>query len=149
MHSVYKPNSSIWPRDRTLLSATTLGESGPGSNGNEGVLRIPSRSIITGASPSDGLVSYPGHSFWGCLTPLQRCSCPVGWGYRYSTVPDSRQVASSTRKKDTQNFAQIACDRHSFHMGLQNTPTQSLQRGKTPPTSVLDMTLNNLMVRLQ
>ena len=33
----------------------------------------------------------------------------------------------------------------------QNTPTVSLQRGKTTPpsTSVLDMTLNQLMVRLQ
>ena len=31
---------------------------------------------------------------------------------------------------------------------LQNTLTASLQRGKTPPTSVLDITLSNLMVRL-
>ena len=29
---------------------------------------------------------------------------------------------------------------------LKNTPTVSLQRGKTFPTSALDMTLNNLMV---
>ena len=34
-------NSSIWPIDRTLSSATTQGLRGPGSNGNEGVLRIP------------------------------------------------------------------------------------------------------------
>ena len=33
--------------------------------------------------------------------------------------------------------------------GLQNIRTPSLQRGKTPPTSVLDMTQNNLMFRLQ
>ena len=33
-------------------------------------------------------------------------------------------------------------------LGLQKTPTASPQRGKTPRTSVLDMTLNNLMVRL-
>ena len=32
--------------------------------------------------------------------------------------------------------------------GLLNTPTASLQQGP-PPTSVLDMTLNNLMVRFQ
>ena len=30
---------------------------------------------------------------------------------------------------------------------VQNTPTASLQKGKTLPTSVLVMTLNNLMVR--
>ena len=34
-------------------------------------------------------------------------------------------------------------------LGLQNTLTASLQRDKTPLTSVLDMTLNNLMVRFQ
>ena len=32
---------------------------------------------------------------------------------------------------------------------LQNTPTASLQGGKTPPMSVMDIALNNLMVRLQ
>ena len=34
-------------------------------------------------------------------------------------------------------------------LGLQNTLTASLQRGKTPPMSVQDMTLNNLMAWLQ
>ena len=34
-------NSSVWPIDRTLSSATTTGQSGPGSNSNEGVLCIP------------------------------------------------------------------------------------------------------------
>ena len=33
--------------------------------------------------------------------------------------------------------------------GLLNTLTASLQRGKTPSTIFLDMTLNNLMVRFQ
>ena len=34
-------------------------------------------------------------------------------------------------------------------LGLQNTLTASQQRGKTLPMSVLDMILNNLMLRLQ
>ena len=38
--------------DRTLSGATTPGQSGPGSNGNEGLLGIPQSSSITGASPS-------------------------------------------------------------------------------------------------
>ena len=54
--------SSIWPIDRTLSGATTLGQSGPESDGNEEVLYIPQSSSITGASPPDCLVSYPGHS---------------------------------------------------------------------------------------
>ena len=37
------------------------------------MLRIPQSSSITGASPSDILVSYPGLSL-GSLTSLQRCS---------------------------------------------------------------------------
>ena len=68
-------NSSIWPIDRTLSSATTPSQSGPESNGKEGVLHIPQNSSITGASLSDCLVSYPEQSLmgWG-LTTLQRCS---------------------------------------------------------------------------
>ena len=42
----------------TLLSATILSQSGPGSDGNESVLRIPQISFITKASPSDCLISY-------------------------------------------------------------------------------------------
>ena len=50
------------------------GQSGPGNNGNEGVVCIPQSPCITGTSPSDCLASYPGHSLGGGLTPLQRCS---------------------------------------------------------------------------
>ena len=45
-----------------ISSATTLGLSGPGSNGNERVFHIPQCSSNTGTSPSDYLVSYPRHS---------------------------------------------------------------------------------------
>ena len=54
--------SSIWPIDRTLSVATTQGQSGPGSDGNEGVLHTSQSSRITGTLPSDCLVSYAGHS---------------------------------------------------------------------------------------
>ena len=46
----------------TLSDATTLGQSGPGSNGNKGILYITQSSSITEASPSDYLVSYQGDS---------------------------------------------------------------------------------------
>ena len=48
--------------NRTLSGTTTSGQSGPGSDGNERVLRISQSSSITEASPSDCLVSYAGHS---------------------------------------------------------------------------------------
>ena len=45
----------------TLSGVTTSGQSGPGSDGNEEVLRIPQSPSITGTSPSDCLVSHTGH----------------------------------------------------------------------------------------
>ena len=58
--------SSTWPIDRTISGATTPGQSGPESDGNEGTLHIPQSYSITGTSPSDCLVSYSGHSLgWG------------------------------------------------------------------------------------
>ena len=65
--------SSIWPIDRTLSDATTPGQSGPGINSDEGVLRISQSSNITETSLSDYLVSYPD-THWGSLTLLRRCS---------------------------------------------------------------------------
>ena len=61
--------SYIYTIDRTLSGATTPGQSGPGSDGNEGVLRIPQSSNITGTSPSDYLVSLTGHSLGRFLYP--------------------------------------------------------------------------------
>ena len=72
---------SIWPIDRTLSGATTTGQSGPGSDRIEGVHRISQSSSITGASPSDCLVSYPD-SRCGRLTPLLRCSRCIRLGDR-------------------------------------------------------------------
>ena len=53
--------SSFGPIGRTLSGATAPGQSGPGINGNYGVLCIPQSSSITGTLPSDCLVSYAGH----------------------------------------------------------------------------------------
>ena len=50
--------SSILPIDRTPSGATTAAQ----SDSNKGVLRIPQSSSITGALPSDCLVSYLRHS---------------------------------------------------------------------------------------
>ena len=73
-------NSSIWPIDRTQSGATTPGQSGPGSDGNEGVHDISQSSSITGASLSDCLVSYPGDLFMVSYPFAEMQSM-------YSTVP--------------------------------------------------------------
>ena len=54
--------SFIQPVDRALSVTTIPGQSGPGSNDNEGVLCIPQSSSISGTSSLDCLVSYTGHS---------------------------------------------------------------------------------------
>ena len=64
-------NNSISPIDRTLSGATNLNQSRPNINGNEKVLHNP-QSSKTGTSPSDCLMSYPGHSL--SLTSLQSYS---------------------------------------------------------------------------
>ena len=46
----------------TQYGANTPSKRGPGTDGNEGLLCILQSSSTTGISPSDCLVSYPGHS---------------------------------------------------------------------------------------
>ena len=60
--SISSQFTSIWPINRTLSGATTTGQSGPGSDGYEGVLRILQSSSITGAVPSYCLVLYQDYS---------------------------------------------------------------------------------------
>ena len=64
-----------------LSGAIIAGQSGLGSDGNEGVHCIPQSSSITGNSPSDCLVSYQGR--------LLECGYPSAEvKAEYSTVPD-------------------------------------------------------------
>ena len=74
-------SNSIWPIDRTLSGVTTPGQRGPGSNGIERVLCILQSSSITGASPWDCFVSYPGHSLGESYPSAEMQSV-------YSTVPN-------------------------------------------------------------
>ncbi len=63
-----------------LLVLFNPGQSGPGSNGNKGVLRIPQSSNTAGTSPSDCLVSHLGHSLAGSYPSAEMQSV-------YSTAP--------------------------------------------------------------
>ena len=66
--------SSIKLIDGALSDTTIPGQSGPGSDGNEGVLHVPQSFSITRTSPSECLGSYPGYllGVGGGLIPLQR-----------------------------------------------------------------------------
>ena len=74
--------SSIWPIDSTLSGAATPGQSGAGSDGNEGVLSIPQSSCNTGTSLSDYLESYTGISLVGVVTLYREAV-----GVFYSPIP--------------------------------------------------------------
>ena len=58
-HRLY--DKKIWPIDSTLSGVTTPGQSTAWSNGNKRGLHFSQSSNITGAVPSDYLLSYPGH----------------------------------------------------------------------------------------
>ena len=96
--------SSIWPIDRTLSGVTTPSQSRFGSDGNKGVLCVPQNASIIGTSPSDCLVSYPGHSLGG-LTSLQRSSrCilqpqPTGQ-LQISSSPEEKRAPPSNLRRD-------------------------------------------------
>ena len=62
LYAVSTSNSFFLHIYSTLSGATTPGHSGLWSDGNIGTLPIPQSFNITGASPSDCLLSYPGHS---------------------------------------------------------------------------------------
>ena len=61
--------SSIWPTDRALSGATTLGQNGPGSDGIEGAPCTSQSSNATGTIPSDCSVLHPRHFFWRGVYP--------------------------------------------------------------------------------
>ena len=81
VYSIHFSISMLLTIDRALSGATTPGQSGPGSDGNEGVLRIPQSSSTAGTSPSNCLVSYPGHSLGGRSYPSAEVQSV------YSTAP--------------------------------------------------------------
>ena len=76
-------NCSIGLIDWILTGVTSPGQSGLGSNGNEGVLQILQSSRITEASPSDILMLYPGHSLGGSYPSakmqLVYSTAPADW----------------------------------------------------------------------
>ena len=57
--------SSIQHIDRALSGATTPAQSGPGRNGNEGVIHTPQSSSITGTLPSNCLYHIQDTHFGG------------------------------------------------------------------------------------
>ena len=114
---------------------TSPGQSGVGNDGN-GVLLKPHHHIV---------YCHIQDTYLESITSLQRCiRCSL------QPVCGIRRVALSFRKAPVlsiyfHNFGQSI--RWSSKLVLQTTPNASLKGGNTLQISVLDMTVNNMMVR--
>ena len=107
--SISKPLVLFNPWIRILSGATTPGQRVPGNDGNDGVLRIPQSSSITGTSPSDCLVSYLGHSFGESYPSAEKqpmySTAPADWanknlGSRHNQVyRNKRKIKKRRRRK--------------------------------------------------
>ena len=79
--------------------------------------------------------------------------------YKIIIHSDSKSVLQALQNKNTSTplitrllnkmITLSKNNRDPCGLGLKKIPTAYLQRGKTPPMNVLDMALNNLMVRRQ
>ena len=83
------------------------GQSRPGSNGNEGVLRISQSPSINWTSPSDCLVSYPGCSLGWVSYPSAEVqsvysTAPANWARVLIYVRDYRYWPESQTFQDCQ-----------------------------------------------
>ena len=88
--SISMPLVLFNPKIGPLSGGTNQGQSGPRSDGNEGVLNIPQSSCITVTSPSDCLVSYPGHSLEESYPSAEKQSvyftAPADWAKHESDL---------------------------------------------------------------
>ena len=133
-------NSSIWPIDRTLSGATTLGQSGPWSDGNEWVLCIPQNSSITEASPSDYLVSYPGYRL-GEFYPSaemssEYSSSPADWAKKnYSCLTGILVIMTSLKSSIQAICLQIIYIWYKYKQDLAENDPHKLIRHEIKPTN--------------
>ena len=86
-----------------------MGQSEPGSDGNERVLRIPHSSSIAATSPTDCLVSYPGHSLvgGGSYSSAEKQSV-------YSTAPADRASFCISVQKSWHDFILVISSQLQF-----------------------------------
>ena len=108
----------IWPIDRTLSDATTPGQSGPGSDGNEEVLHIPQSSSITKTSLWDCLVSYPRYLLPLCRDAVGVFNSPSLQGnlyaMRHSLIFEPQKYTHTKPQSHYIHFIQITSGSHLF-----------------------------------
>ena len=127
--------SSIWLIDRILSGDPVPGQNGPGSNSHEEVLHISHSSSITGTSPSDCLLSYPGYSF-GRVLPLCREAVGVFWSLSRQNNADGGGDNDNNNKNDNNynnNNQVMLTTQISLNLSLPISPYHS-----SPPAVLPD-----------
>ena len=124
--------SSIYPIDRTLIRCYHSESEWTWERWHKGVLRIPQSSSITGSSPSDCLVSYPGHSLgWGSYTSAEKQSvystAPADWAITILSDFYPFNGFELTKKRSKRYPAKTITDAdYADDLALQaNTPNQA------------------------
>ena len=107
-----------------LSGATTLGQIGPGSDGNEGVFRIPQSSSITETSQSDCLVSKTGHSLVEGSYPSAELQSV------YSTAPGHWTITKRNggSKLCTKNKNNMEFDHPNYTLNINNSTRKNWRK---------------------
>ena len=133
--------SSIWPRDRTLICATTLGQSASGRDSNKEVLHIPQSSGNTGTSSLHFLCHIQDTRLWD-LTPLQRSSQCI-WQLQPTRQWKTRVQSQVDSKNGTGcNFCLMLSiiREREYHPSLQhNAVAREKQAFRSPLTTVANL----------
>ena len=122
--------------DRSLSDATTPGQSGPGNDGNEGVLRILQSPSITEASSSNCLVSYSGHSLEESYPSVEMQSVysavPANWArINLKVMVQSRKTPAEVfHKYFSKCMEMIPCNAHVFLSCSKRSARRWLQEQK-------------------
>ena len=98
--------SSIWLIDRTQSDATTPEQSRPGNDDNEGELRIPQSSSITGTSPLDCFVSFPEYPLWESYRFAEKqlvySATPADWASKREVERERGCVCVRERERESE-----------------------------------------------
>ena len=135
--------SFIWSIDETLRGTTTLDQSGPGSNGNEGLLHIP-QSSKTEASPSDAVCCHTQETsfIWSIDETLRGTTTPDQSGPGSNVNEGVLHIPQSSKTEASPSDA-ISCHIQDTH----REDLTSLQRCSPQQTGLLSWVIIIIITR--
>ena len=112
-------NSSTWSIDRTLLSATTKGQSEPGNDGNEGILKRPRQIVMCHIQDTCWGESYPSAEI-----PSVYSAAPVQlailWGFHEKLESRISRRWINSWKKKWKRVENLDTNKNNIQPGYKN-----------------------------